>query len=89
MAVSKIPAEISRKPAEYIGGVNANDFTTTGFYQVGITTNSPYGNSTFYGILLVFAGSNGHCQQLALHATGTYARGRNTSNDSFSAWRAL
>lgn len=89
MAVSKIPVELSRKPADYISGVNANNFTTTGFYHVGITTNSPYGSTTFYGILLVFAGYNGQCQQIALHATKTFARGRNSSNDSFSAWREL
>lgn len=77
-----------KENATYTPNVDANTYTTSGFYQVGITTNSPFGTSTAYGILIVFAGSSGHCQQLFIagHNGNVYVRGRNQGTDNFSAW---
>ena len=89
MATSTMPAVLTCSMIPYKGNQDANDYTDTGFYYVGITTNSPKGSSAFYGMLLVFGGQSGQCQQLALNENGTYARGRNSSSDSFTAWRQL
>ena len=79
-----------RKSASgYTSGVNANDYTTPGFYHVGIATNSPYGaNNTFYGILIVFAGNDGNCQQIALagHNGNMFIRGRNSTSAGWQSW---
>jgi len=77
-----------KENATYTSNVDANNYTTPGFYQVGITTNSPYGSNPAYGILVVFSGSSGHCQQLFIagHNGNMYIRGKNQGTDNFSVW---
>lgn len=78
----------SKNPSTYTSNVDANSYTTAGFYAVGISTNSPFGSNTAYGILIVFTTNLGGVHQLFLagHNGNVYVRGRNTTNDSFSAW---
>ena len=78
-----------RKSASgYTSGADANNYTTPGFYHVGITSHSPYGSNTFYGMLIVFAGNDGHCQQIALagHNGNMYIRGRNSTSAGWQSW---
>lgn len=79
---------INSGPSSYTSNADADNFTTAGYYHVGITTNSPLGDSAFYGVLIVTTGGSGHCQQLAIAAHNglLYGRGRNNSSSSWSTW---
>jgi len=77
-----------KEPSTYTGNVDADNYTSPGFYSVGISTHSPFGNTVAYGVLIVFTSSLGGVQQLfmAAHNGNLYARGKNRGTDAFSSW---
>lgn len=77
-----------KEPSTYTGNVDADNYTTPGFYSVGISTHSPFGSTVAYGVLIVFTSSLGGVQQLfmAAHNGNLYVRGKNRGTDAFSSW---
>lgn len=73
------------KNSSYYGIIDPDDYTTNGFYQVGINTDG----SNRYGILLVFVGNGGHVQQLFLSNYELYARSKNSASSAWTTWRSL
>lgn len=73
------------KNSSYYGVIDPDNYTTNGFYQVGINTDG----SNRYGILLVFVGNGGHVQQLFLSNYGLYARSKNNASSAWTTWRSL
>ena len=69
----------------YLGIIDPDNYTTNGFYHVGINIDG-YDR---YGILLVFVGNAGHFQQLFLSTYGAYARSKNNTASTWTAWRTL
>lgn len=91
-AINSLNSQTWKKTeATYTGGVDANNYTTAGFYAVGITSHSPFGANAAYGVLMVFTTNQGGVQQMFIagHNGNLYIRGKNTSSDSFSVWHRV
>lgn len=73
------------KNSSYYGIIDPDNYTTNGFYQVGINTDG-YNR---YGILLVFVGNGGHVQQLFLSNYALYARSKNSASSEWTTWRSI
>lgn len=77
------------KSNTYYSNVDANGYTTFGFYHVGITSNGPTTNNSF-GMLIVFTGGNGFVAQLYLTTDNIlYFRYRNTSSSNWLGWQRV
>lgn len=73
----------------FTNNVDANNYTTFGFYHVGISSNSP-GNVTRFGMLCVFTGGTGFVAQMFIETNNViYFRYRNNSSSNWLAWQKI
>ena len=86
--IKKNVAKAIKQGGDYTGSVDANKYTDIGIYHLGISTNSPYGESTAYCILLVMKISNAMIAQIAITTTNRMFY-RQYSSNVWGEWREV
>ena len=73
----------------FTNNVDANNYTTFGFYHVGISSNAP-GGGTKFGMLCVFTGGSGFVAQMLIETNNKiYFRYKNNSSSSWLGWQTV
>lgn len=91
-AIAQSTASITQKIESntFVNNVDANNYTTFGFYHVGVSANSPVAGYTLYGMLLVFTGGTGFVAQLFVTTNNViYFRYRNNSSSAWLRWQKI